>query len=76
MRFAHGRWDREQPHVLEVVSLDPGGISGACNAVCTCGFEGELRRSTAEADADAIEHERTIFEIRKAGGRLVRGRVE
>ena len=70
-RFAHGRWDREQPHSIEIKSDPP-----ACWAVCTCGFEGTLQQSTEAADADAIAHELEVFERRKAGRRLVRGRVE
>lgn len=70
-RQPFGRWNREQPHVLEIVSS-----GGACWAQCSCTWHGEPRTATAEADADAEGHERFVFETRRAGKRLVRGRVE
>ena len=69
-RFAHGRWDREQPHSVEKIS------DGAAEwGQCSCGWQGELR-SNGTADADCEEHERYVFLVRKAGFRMIRGRVE
>lgn len=73
MRFAHGRWDREQPHHVEKVSDVNGKVEWGR---CSCGWEGDLRTAPASADDDCIAHERFVFETRKAGKRLVRGRVE
>lgn len=71
MRAATGRWNRDLPHVGENVS-----DGRAVWFQCSCGFMGELRTSTADADRDADGHERFVFEQRRAGRRLVRGRVE
>ena len=71
--FPHGRWDREQPHVLEKV-WDPS--NGAEWAQCSCGWQGGLTQQPGKADADAEEHEKFVFLVRKAGFRMVRGGIE
>lgn len=70
-RHPFGRWNREQPHVLEIVYS-----GGGCWAQCSCQWQGDPRTTTEQADADAIAHERFVFEARRQGKRLVRGRVE
>lgn len=71
-RQPFGRWNRESPCNLDVVSSGNG-----CWAECTNhGFQGTVRGSTAEADADAEGHEREMFDRHKAGQRFVRGRFE
>ncbi len=70
-RSPFGRWNREQPHSLEVVN-----DGKACWGQCSCAWQGPLRTANAEADADCEGHEREVFDRRQAGQRLVRGRIE
>ncbi len=72
-RQPFGRWNRQQPHILEI-KYDPGGPGRW--AACTCGWEGDVHSTTAQADAEAEAHERGVFDVQKAGKRIVRGRVE
>ncbi len=69
--FPFGRWNRDQGHRLEVVN-----DGAACWFVCTCGELGPTRTENVQADADAIAHERQVFEQVQAGRRFVRGRWE
>jgi len=73
MRFAHGRWDRQQPHVVEKVTDFETSMEWG---ECTCGWQGEMHNTPGAADNECEAHEREIFDLQKAGYRLVRGRVE
>ena len=67
----HGRWDREPIHVVEKVN------DGAASwGECTCGWQGNLSTDDARTDAECEAHERMVFQNRKAGRRMVRGRIE
>ena len=76
MRFPHGKWDREQPHVCEIVNVydDERREYIGCYASCgTCGDFGELYPESQAfmADAEAVAHERKVWERKRLQQRVL-----
>lgn len=64
-QFPFGRWNRELAHSVEKIS-DGGGEWGECS----CGWQGTVQSQPGAADRDCEQHEREVFERRKAGVRV------
>lgn len=70
--FPTGRWNRDLGCQVEVIH-----DGDAAWFECRCGAQGDVRDyETGQADVDAEQHERMMFERRQKGQRHVRGRFE
>lgn len=75
-RFPFGRWNREQPHRVEIQwFMDDDGLRYiACEAICcTCGSIGDVyeEKDGWKADWEAEQHLRKVHALKRAGLRVL-----